>query len=148
VRRHAFTEDAQHADRRKRARASATTPAGVLLPLQRAVGNRAVAGVLQRDWVCPDCDATGPGKPKAKCPECGNKNLQEVKEKATFGVWWAGLSEARKQELLRAHGTHEARGGGQQRDKGGGTKKGDQHDTGVATAKQAIRREYDAGMYD
>jgi len=100
-------------------------------------------------WVCTNCDKTGPGKPKAKCPDCGKATLKEVKEKPAFGKWWDSLSGTRKQELLRAHGTHEAAGGAQMKQKGGGDGgKGDQHDDGVAQAKAKIKKKYDAGDYD
>lgn len=132
--------------------------AGHVLSLQRSIGNHAVsklvtagstaARIIQRDWECPECDATGRGKPKSKCPNCGYKNLQEVKEKPKFGDWWDSLTAAERQDLLRAQGTHEAHGGAQQKKKGGGPKKGGQHDTGVAKGKSFIKEKYDAGDYD
>ena len=104
--------------------------------------------VIQRDWECtyPGCNATGRGKPKGKCPECGNKGtLQTVEDELSFGNWWDRQTDARRQELLRAHGSHEAHGGAQQKQKGGGPKKGDQHDVGVARAKEQIKQKYETG---
>ena len=74
--------------------------------------------------------------------------MQEVREKPSFGDWFEGLSTERRQRLLRQHGSHEAYGGGQLRDKGGGPKKGDQHDSGSARAREQIRLKYEAGEYD
>jgi hypothetical protein len=141
-----------------------------VLALQRSVGNQAVVRllaatgyqssihvglsspaarqVIQREWKCSGCGKTGPGKPKGRCPECGSRDLEEVTKKLSFGDWWERLDEDRKQQLLRAHGTHESAGGAQQKAKGGGPKKGNQHDTGVATAKKAIKEEYENGDYD
>jgi hypothetical protein len=125
-----------------------------VLSLQRSAGNRAVARlltagrVIQRDWYCADCDETTVrGKRKKDCPKCGNPDVTEVKKKAAFGTWWESLDGSEKQRLLRQHGSHEAHGGAQMKRKGGGGK-GDQHDTGTATAMKAIREEYERGDYD
>jgi hypothetical protein len=107
--------------------------------------------VIQGMWRCSECGKTGDGKPKGKCPDCGLRNtLTEVAEgRQPFGTWWDSLDGERKQELLRAHGTHEDSGGGQKKKKGGGPGgKGNQHDDGVARAKQAIKKEYERGDYD
>jgi hypothetical protein len=105
--------------------------------------------VIQGKWKCNDCDAEGPGKPKAKCPDCKSTNISEVQEgRLAFGTWWESLSDERRQQLLRAHGSHEAQGGLVTSKNQGGGQKGNQHSDGVAKAKAQIRDKYDQGKYD
>ncbi len=116
-------------------------------PLLQTSTKIAGSGVVQGKWKCSNCDTEGEGKPKKKCPECGQNTLTEVSKKQSFGDWFDSLPGERRQELLRQHGSHEAEGGGQTRKNQGGGGKGNQHSDGVANAKRQIKAKYDSGEY-
>lgn len=102
--------------------------------------------VIQGKFTCNNCGAEYAKKPrKGECTSCGSDDLTEEAERPTFGDWWESIGDQRRQELLRAHGSHEQHGGNQQKQKGGGPKKGNQHDVGVANAKRQIREKYENG---
>lgn len=107
------------------------------------------SSVVQAKWKCANCEEEGDGKKGVddRCPGCGKKgHIQEVLGKPAFGTWWEGLTDERRQELLRQHGSHEKFGGRSGNDTTtGGAKKGNQHDQGQARAKKQIREKYEAG---
>lgn len=121
--------------------------ASQMTPAQAHAAPTQLVQVMQCKFKCNNCNAEYEKMPrKQTCTKCGSvDDFTEEAERPTFGEWWDGLGDDRRQELLRAHGSHEQHGGSQQKDKGGGPRKGDQHDTGVANAMRQIREKYDSG---
>jgi hypothetical protein len=95
--------------------------------------------VVQRDWECKECGASGKGKGGKKCKEC-NAITSDVQRRMNFGDWWDSIEDKRRQDLLRSHGSHET--------SGGVNRGNDEHTGGVARAMKQIKKKYEAGKYN
>ena len=122
---------------------------GGALQLKKGQTAQLQSKIIQRAWSCPKCQSSGSADPKTfryKCPDCGKK-VSEVADKAKFGDWFGDLTSEKRQELMRAHGSHEAHGGELKKNQGGGGK-GNQHSNGQASAMKQIKEKYERGTYD
>jgi hypothetical protein len=86
---------------------------------------------------CDKCGAKVTGKGRL-CADC---ERLVPKEKLGYGDWWESIGGNRRQELLRAYGSHETYGGVLQNDQGS---KPDEHSRGQSNATKRIRKLYEA----